>query len=166
MLAIPKHMAMVLHVKHEHQYFGLDLLTWAAPRAPFVMTFGGLPFKDAISLISCYSYAYGYVFATKIRNPWPAEKDAMNSDSCLLTSLTDLWPGALDPWPLTHEQSTLSPEPWALAMLQKLNVMNHNNSTWNIYFFNEKHTKLNKKHMFSIENHCFFCFSSFAAVFY
>ena len=86
MLAIPKHMAMVLHVKQENQYFGLDLLTWAAPRARFVMTMGSLPFKDAISLISWYSYAYGYVFATQIRNPWPGEKDAMNSDSCHLSS--------------------------------------------------------------------------------
>ena len=36
--------------------------------------------------------------------------------------LTDLWPGALDPWPLTHEQSTLSPEPWALARVQELSA--------------------------------------------
>ena len=69
MLAIRKHMAMILHVKQENQFLELDLLTWAAPRALFVMTFRGLPFKDAISLISLYSYAYGYVFATQIRNP-------------------------------------------------------------------------------------------------
>ena len=71
MLAIRMHMAMILHVKQENQFLELDLLTWAAPRALFVMTFGGLPFKDAISLISWYSYAYGYVLATQIRNPWP-----------------------------------------------------------------------------------------------
>ena len=69
MLAIRMHMAMILHVKQENQSFELDLLTWAAPRAPFVMTFGGLPFKDGIFLISWYSYAHGYVFATQIRNP-------------------------------------------------------------------------------------------------
>jgi len=33
-------------------------------------------------------------------------------------------------------------------------------------FFNEKHAKSNKKLMISSENHCFFCFRSFAAVFY
>ena len=66
-------MAMILHAKFENQYFGMDLSISGAPNAHVLVTFKCLPLSDAISANSLNSYAYGYVFATPTRNPWPGE---------------------------------------------------------------------------------------------
>ena len=115
-------MAMILHAKFENTLFGMDLLICGAPNAYFVRTLKGLPFSDAISAISWYSYAYGYVFATPTRNPWPGQ-NSLSPLTLTLASwllLIDFLQSALDPCQLIHEQSALSPEPSALAMVHEL----------------------------------------------
>ena len=108
---------MILNVKLRNHWLGLDLLICGAQNAHFLRTLKRLQFIHAISAISWYSYAYGYVFATPTRNPWPRE-NSMSPWTLTLAPwllLIDLWPSALDPWQLTHEQPALSPEPWALS---------------------------------------------------
>ena len=96
---------------------------------------------------------------------WRKANEAMNSDSCLLTSAD--WPQARWPWPMATDPWAMNPDPWALGSGHGPRAPGP--ESWQLsmefIFFNEKHAKFKKKHVFNWKS-MFFCFSSFAAVFY
>ena len=98
------------------------------------------------------------------KNPWGHELWLLPPDFCWLTSGQEALTHCH--WPMSNQPWALSPEPWALAMVQELLVLNHNNSTWNLYFLQWKTCKIKQKTYVFNWKSMFFCFSSFAAVFY
>ena len=112
MLAIRKHMTMILHVKQDNQCFRLDLLTWAAPNAVFVMTFG-----NCNSNMQFLEFHEIHKHMARFLQPkfkiHGLEKSQWGHELWPLTSAD--WPMAKCPWPMTTDTWATNPEPWALG---------------------------------------------------